>query len=223
MKTVPDRFFRRAAARPGNARDRQRKIRAELFPRAHGHFPRHRFAHRAVLLQGFRAHAEKCFLRVVGVAHHAAEKNFRRARHIRHAVRNDCRRCRIPPAPAFAFFPSTAAQRRFQFRHRQNQKCSRREFFAPPPRRRGRFFPRPRRRPSAARPPRRAARSSRFPTRVAPAAANRPPPFPARAIRRCPWTAACGRQKSPRQIPVSAAARRNHQTSAAARAAGRAA
>src|ERR1700691_1246226 len=39
-----DRFVLRAAARSGNARDRNRKIRAEFFPRTFSHFARDRFA-----------------------------------------------------------------------------------------------------------------------------------------------------------------------------------
>ena len=34
-----------------------------------------------------RAHAKNFLLRGIGIAHHAAEKNRRRARHIRHALR----------------------------------------------------------------------------------------------------------------------------------------
>src|ERR1035441_3585461 len=47
----PRRFIFCSAARPGDARDGNGKIRAELQPRAFGHFARHRFAHRAVRRQ----------------------------------------------------------------------------------------------------------------------------------------------------------------------------
>src|SRR5208282_4949075 len=83
----PRRFFFSSAVRPGDARDGNGKIRASLLACAFGHFARHRFAHRAVSRQRFSANAKKFPLRFIAVSHESTQKNRRRARHIRHAMR----------------------------------------------------------------------------------------------------------------------------------------
>ena len=87
-KNRPHRFVSRAAAWPGDSRDRDRKIRAEFFSRAFGHFARDRFAYRAVLFQSFGANTGKFLFCFVAVSHYAAQKDFRRARHIRDSICN---------------------------------------------------------------------------------------------------------------------------------------
>jgi hypothetical protein len=80
------RFVFCSAVRAGNARDPDRKIRAESFARTLGHFARDRFAYRPVSRERFSANAKELPLRRVAVSDHSAEENRRRAGHIREPV-----------------------------------------------------------------------------------------------------------------------------------------
>src|SRR5450756_1566606 len=111
----PRRFFFCPAARPGDARDGKGKIRAELRSRAFGHFARHRFAHRAVSRQRCGANAEKFLLRSVAVSHKPAGKNRRRARHIRHAMRDAAARAGLRQRKRFFAFGQKPDDDHFNF------------------------------------------------------------------------------------------------------------
>src|ERR1039457_1850342 len=111
----PHRFFFCSAVRPGNARDGNGKIRAELQPRAFGHFARHRFAHRTVSRQRFGANAEKFLLRFVVVTPPPAGKNRRRARHIRHAMRDATTGAGLRQRERFFAFGQKPDDDRFHF------------------------------------------------------------------------------------------------------------
>jgi hypothetical protein len=104
IKTVPTGFSGVPPPGPAMPVTAIAKSDAEFFPRALGHFARDGFAHRAVLAQSFRANAEKFFLHVIRVTHHAAEKNRRRARHIRHAVRDKSARAGFRQRESFFLF-----------------------------------------------------------------------------------------------------------------------
>ncbi len=88
MKTVPTGLALVPPDGPAMPVTAMAKVRAEFFPGAFGHFPRHGRAHRAVPGQDFRPDAKKCPLHFVAVSHNTARENFGRARHIRDPMRD---------------------------------------------------------------------------------------------------------------------------------------
>ena len=78
----PHRLVGQPAARPGDARHRDRDIRAEEPPRALSHLLRALLADCAVGLQRLVPHAQHAFLGAVGVAHRAAQEIAGTARHV---------------------------------------------------------------------------------------------------------------------------------------------
>src|ERR1044072_1715577 len=82
-----DRLLFRPALWPGDARDRQRKIRFRSTPHPSRQRPRNRPPYRTVLKQQHWLNLERARLRIVGVSHDAFDEILRRARHRRDALR----------------------------------------------------------------------------------------------------------------------------------------
>ena len=175
MKTVPTGFS--GVPPPGPAMPVTASAKSEpnfsRAPRAISR--RHRLAHRAVLRQSFRAHTEEFFLRRIRIAHHAARKNCRRARHVRHPLRDAAARAGFRQRQGFLLFRQQPHHDLLNFVIVKSENIFAAGFFARPPRLRSQVFPPSRRRPPAAHPPRRAARSNRLPIRAARAATNQLP------------------------------------------------
>ena len=139
MKTVPTGFSFVPPPGPAMPVTAMAKSAPSLPARAFGHFARHRFAHRAVRRQRFGANAEKFLLRFVAVSHEPAQKNRRRARHIRHAMRDAAAGAGFGQRQSLSSVRSKAGRRPLPFPRRQNRKFARREFFERPLPPRGQF------------------------------------------------------------------------------------
>ena len=200
MKTVPTGFS--GVPPPGPAMPVTASAKSEPnFSRApSGHFARHRLAHRAVLRQSFCAHTKEFFLRRIRVAHHAARKNRRRTRHIRHPLRDAAARAGFRQRQGFLPLRQQTHHDLFNFVIVKTENIFAEDFFA----RRltaslDKLFPPLRRRPPAAHPPRRAARSNQLPIRAARAVTN--PPSTISCTRDSPMPV----ERNVRQMKISSA------------------